>query len=413
MVDIREVKALEVLDSRGKPTIKAYMKLVGDNFLYSVCVPSGASTGINEAMEIRDGDQKRFGGNGCLKVVESINTFFKEKLENKDFLNQSEFDNYLLELDGTKNKTKFGGNCLLALSLVFAKAHAGNLKIPLFEYFSLLANTVPKLPTLTINLFSGGKHAGGQAPIQDILLVPQVDSIQAALEMTYNIYYKAASNLKESHNMRLLRADEGGLSPDCNIADELFDHAKQAILDCGYVLGQDIFLAVDVAASHFHENGQYNYHGKNISSIDLIEKLAQWQKKYSIISIEDGLEEEDWDHWPELVKRLNGCCEIMGDDLLCTNPTLIKKAQASLAATALLLKVNQVGTLSEALESFKLAKNKDWRVTVSARSGETEDSWLADLAYGLGADYIKIGSITQSERLSKYNRLLEIEAGIY
>lgn len=410
---IKEIKALEILDSRGKPTIKAFMKMEGHDTVYSASVPSGASTGANEAIELRDGDKKRYGGNGCLKAVQWINGELNQQISGQEFGTQKEFDELLCKIDGTKNKSKLGGNTILALSVVFSKAFAGVKNMPLYSHFAnIVGNKKTALPQLTINLFSGGKHAGLQTPIQDILLVPKVNTVQEALAMTYNVYYKAADNLSRSKNMRLLRADEGGLSPECDTVEELFDCAIQAIKDCGYVPGKDIALAIDVASSHFYENGSYHFYHKKLSSLEMIEKLIQWQAKYPLVSIEDGLDENDWEHWPVLVKKMNSRCDIMGDDLLCTNIHIIEKAQKKSAATALLLKMNQIGTVTEALNAFQLAKSKNWRVTASARSGETEDNWLADLAFGISADYIKIGSITQSERLAKYNRLLEIAGGL-
>lgn len=409
---IKQIKALEILDSRGKPTIKVYMEIYGHNVVFAASVPSGASTGTNEAIELRDGDKKRYGGNGCLKAVQLINGELNQQISGLEFETQKEFDELLCKMDGTKNKSKLGGNTTLALSVVFSKAFAGVKGMPLFSHFaSLVGNQTPTLPQLTINLFSGGKHAGLQTPIQDILLVPKANSVKEALAMTYNVYYKAAENLSRTKNMRLLRADEGGLSPECDTVEELFDYAVQAMKDCGYVPGKDIALAIDVASSHFYENGCYHFYHKKLSSLEMIEKLRQWQANYPLVSIEDGLDENDWEHWPILVKKLNAHCDIMGDDLLCTNIHIIEKAQKESAATALLLKMNQIGTVTEALNAFLLAKSKNWRVTASARSGETEDNWLADLAYGISADYIKIGSITQSERLAKYNRLLEIASG--
>lgn len=414
MIKIKQVKALEILDSRGKPTIKAYLEIMGHSIIYSASVPSGASTGENEAIEKRDGNKNRYGGNGCLNAVKIINEEINNQLRGQTFETQKQFDDFLCKIDGTENKKKLGGNTLLALSIVFSKALAGINGIPLFKHFAnLVGNKNPKLPQLTVNLFSGGKHAGLQTPIQDILLVPKANTIQEALSMTFNVYYKAAENLKHSKNMRLLRADEGGLSPECDTVEELFDYAIQAMKDCGYIPGKDIFLAIDVAASHFYENGFYHFYHKKLSSLEMIDKLIKWQNDYPLVSIEDGLDENDWEHWPVLVKKMNARCDIMGDDLLCTNTNIIEKAQKQSAATALLLKMNQIGTVTEALNAFTLAKSKNWRVTASARSGETEDNWLADLAYGISADFIKIGSITQSERLAKYNRLLEIENQIY
>jgi enolase len=263
---------------------------------------------------------------------------------------------------------------------------------------------------MTINLFSGGKHGGGQMPIQDVLIVPaSAKTVEDGLAMTYAVYQAAADLGLKKYGMRPLTADEGGLAPPFPGVEAAFDDAVEAIRAAGYQPGRDVALAVDVASSHFYRDGHYHLSGEARDAAGMIDRVASWVQRYPIVSVEDGLAEDDWDHWPALRRRLAGRALVLGDDFLCTNPGRIRRAAAAGAADALLLKVNQIGTLTEAAEALRLAREAGWRVTVSARSGETEDNWLADLAVGWGGDQIKVGSITQSERLAKYNRLLWIE----
>jgi enolase len=267
------------------------------------------------------------------------------------------------------------------------------------------------LPRPTINLFSGGKHAGGQVPIQDVLVVAAAArSIAEALSMTHEIYQRAAELCLKKYGMRALVADEGGLAPPFPGAGAMLEDAVESVQLAGYSPGRDVFLAIDVASSHFCRGGRYELEGESLDGPGMIDRLESWLQKFPIASIEDGLAEEDWLHWPELLRRIGKRALVVGDDLLCTNPDRIRRAIQAQAASALLLKVNQIGTLTEAAEALRLARAAGWQVTVSARSGETEDSWLADLAVGWAGDQIKIGSITRSERLAKYNRLLAIEA---
>ncbi|CAN0521329.1 unnamed protein product, partial [Laminaria digitata] len=316
------------------------------------------------------------------------------------------------ELDGTSNKSRLGANAILAVSLAFSSACAEELEQPLYEYYaSLINNKHIQLPRPTINLFSGGLHAGGQVPIQDVLVVPAAaQTIDEAMAMTYAVFQAAARLTKKRYGYRLLRADEGGLAPPFADADEMLAAAVEAIEAAGYKPGVEVSLAVDVASSHFFKNGGYVLDKDPITSEAMIDIVAGWVNDYPIVSVEDGLAEEDWDNWAILKEKIGGKALVLGDDLLCTNPLRIEKAINMDAADALLLKVNQIGSLTEAVEAFNIARAAGWKVTVSARSGETEDDWLADLAVGLSGNQIKVGSITQSERLAKYNRLLVIEA---
>lgn len=406
---IRRLTGREILDSRGRPTVWAQCELA-DGTIAGASAPSGASTGRAEAWELRDGDKSRYRGLGCRRAAANVGGALQTGLAGQAWT-QSTLDAAMVELDGTSNKSALGANAILAVSLAFARAAAVASGRPLYRYFSALLgeDVQPRLPGLTVNLFSGGKHAGGQVPIQDVLVVPVADSIDEGLARVYAVYQAAADLLLERFQMRLLRADEGGLAPPVNSAEAMLALAVEAIERSGLVPGQDVSLALDVASSHFFENGRYHLDGQSLSSNAMIDVLQGWIERYPIISLEDGLSEEDWEFWPLLRERLAGSCLVLGDDFLCTNPGRIQKAIDQRAADALLLKVNQIGTLSEAAEAYRLAKSAGWHVTISARSGETEDDWLADLATGWRGDHIKIGSITQSERLAKYNRLLLIE----
>lgn len=411
MPSIKSIKAIEILDSRGRPTIKAYLTL-SNGITGTASVPSGASTGKAEAYELRDGDFSRYQGYGCLKAVENINSTISKNLTGTFLIPQPELDQLLIELDGTANKSHLGANAILAVSLSYARALAANNEEPLYQYLSrLVPPNGSQLPRLTINLFSGGKHAGGQVPVQDVLIVPMsASSVKESLEHAQRVYQAAVTLSEDKYQSRWLTADEGGLAPPFTNLESLFSDAVEAIERAGFKPGTDIALALDVAASHFYQNQGYQLANHKLNGKQMVQELYSWVQKFPIVSLEDGLSEDDWLHWPLLKKAISKQSLVLGDDLLCTNPQRIQYAYERKAANALLLKVNQVGTLSEAATAFQLAKRFGWQVTISARSGETEDHWLADLAVGWGGDQIKVGSITQSERLAKYNRLLEIEA---
>jgi enolase len=411
MPTIERLSALEILDSRGRPTVQATCVL-SSGAGGTASVPSGASTGAAEALELRDGDKKRYGGLGVRHAVAHVNEDIHHALAGQNYVAQAELDRTLIALDGTANKSRLGANAILAVSLAFARACAAETGIPLYRYFASLRNHLTfAMPRLMVNLFSGGKHAGGQVSIQDLLIVPNVPTIADALPIVYAIYYAAAQLVQQRYGLRLLRADEGGQAPPFESLHALFEVALESIAQAGYRIGEDVSLAVDVAASQFYrQDGRYELEDSPLTGEAMVDALVGWVERYPIISIEDGLAEEDWAHWSRLKQGLNGRALTLGDDLLCTNPNRIEQAFHEDAADALLLKVNQIGTLTEALHALQTARNNGWHVVISARSGETEDHWLADLAVGWSADYIKIGSITQSERLAKYNRLLAIEA---
>ena len=410
MPTIECVSALEILDSRGRPTVQATCVLTG-GVSGTVSVPSGASTGTGEAVEVRDGDRSRYRGLGCRTAVGHVNGALNDALATRSLADQATLDQVLIEADGTENKNRLGANALLAVSLAFARAVAMERGVPLYRHFAEMIDVpVSALPRPTINLFSGGKHAGGQVAIQDVLVVPAgARTVDDALSMTADVYEAAADLVYRKYAMRALTADEGGLAPPFPSAEAMLGDAVEAIRAAGLEPGRDVVLAVDVAASHFYRDSRYHLDGAPLDGAGMIARLSAWLDRYPIVSIEDGLAEDDWEAWPVLRARVAGRALVLGDDLLCTNPARIRRAIAAGAADALLLKVNQIGTLSEAAAACLLARDAGWAVTISARSGETEDDWLADLAVGWSGDAIKVGSIRQSERLSKYNRLLAIE----
>lgn len=409
---IDRLYGLEILDSRGRPTVQASCRLAS-GASGTASVPSGTSTGGAEAVELRDGDPKRYGGLGCRTAVRHINEDLDAALTGRAMPGQGALDRTMIELDGTPDKSHLGANALLAVSLAFARAAAAERGRSLYEYLAALMPQPPldSLPRPTINLFSGGLHAGGQVPLQDVLVVPvTAETVDEVLAATYTVYQAAANLVREKYDMRQLTADEGGLAPPFESADAMLTDAVEAVERAGFVPGVEMALAVDLAATHFHQEGRYRLGSRTVTSMEMIDIVADWSDRFPIVSVEDALAEDDWEHWPELRSRLEGRALVLGDDLLCTNPTRIQRAIREEAADALLLKVNQIGTLTEAAEACRMARSAGWTITVSARSGETEDNWLADLAVGWRADQLKVGSINQSDRLAKYNRLLAIEA---
>lgn len=410
MPTLQHLDALEILDSRGRPTLLVTCQLTSGQQARA-SVPSGASTGSAEALELRDGDPLRYRGLGCRRAVEHVRGAIQQALSGRAFTSQQQLDAALLELDGTVDKSRLGANALLGVSLAFARACALEQGIPLYQHFARAAGLpLTHLPRPMINLFSGGKHAGGQVAIQDVQIMPlTATSTDDLLAMTYAVFYAAADMIRERYGMRLLRADEGGLAPPFSGSEAMLGAAVEAIERAGFKPGVDVALTLDVAASHFYHDGHYQLEDTLLDGAGMVDQLGAWLRQYPIVSVEDGLAEEDWAHWQLFYQQSHRQALILGDDLLCTNPRRIRHAIDQQAASALLLKVNQIGTLTEAAEAATLARAAGWRVVVSARSGETEDDWLADLAVGWGGDHIKIGSITQSERLAKYNRLLFIE----
>jgi enolase len=409
MPTIKRLWGREVLDSRGKPTVLA-MCALEDGASASASVPSGASTGTAEAFELRDEDPKRYQGLGCRRAAANVGVALHAALVGHEFTDQSELDQAMIELDGTPNKSQLGANAILAVSVAFARAHAVHRGVPLYQHFAdMLGSPADALPRLTINLLSGGKHAGQQVSIQDVLIVPMSAGTADEALVTASAVYQAAADLAfKKYGMRLLTADEGGLAPPFKSVEEMFLLAVEAIEQAGYVPGEDISLGVDVASTHFYKQQRYELDSDVLDSCGMIETISDWLKRFPIISVEDGLAEDDWENWPKLREAIERRALTLGDDLLCTNPARIQRAIDSKSCDALLLKVNQIGTLTEALKACQQARDAGWSITLSVRSGETEDNWAADLAVGWRAHQFKNGSIRQSERLAKYNRLLEI-----
>ncbi len=406
---IERLTALEILDSRGRPTLMTTCRLAS-GAVASASVPSGASTGAAEALELRDNDSGRHAGLGVLRAVENVCEAIDAAVKGKDFAEQADLDSFLIDLNGTANKSRLGANAILSVSLAFCRAQAAERGAPLYRHLAEIGGLTPRLPQPMINLFSGGKHAGGQVAIQDLQIVaPKAKTIRETLQAASDVYRAAADRMRANHGLRLLTADEGGLAPPFASSRDMFIEAMAAIEAAGYEPGDDVALTVDVAASHFYRDGRYHIDGEALSSAEMVGLIKQWRDEFPIVSVEDGCDQDDWRGWRELMRRLKHSVMILGDDLLCTHPRRIQRAISEGAANSLLLKVNQIGTLTEAARARKLAADAGWQAVISARSGETEDNWLADLATGWAGDYIKVGSITQSERLAKYNRLLYLE----
>jgi len=409
MANIERLTGREILDSRGRPTVLATCVLEG-GISASASVPSGASTGTAEAFELRDGDPKRYQGLGCRRAAANIGGELQDALAGHAFNDQAGLDRAMIALDGTPTKSRIGANSILAVSVAFARAHAMQRGVPLYQHFAGMLDSCPNaLPRLTINLLSGGMHAGRQVSIQDVLIIPiAAETVDEALVTASDVYQAAAGLVLKKYGMRLLTADEGGLAPPCKSTGEMLSLAVEAIEKAGYLPGTDVALGIDVASTHFYDNRQYRIDSRLLDSSAMIQTIGTWLSQFPILSVEDGLAEDDWENWPKLREMIAGRALTLGDDLLCTNPGRIRRAIETKACDSLLLKVNQIGTLTEALEACQQARAAGWSVTLSVRSGETEDNWAADLATGWRADQFKNGSIRQSERLAKYNRLLEI-----
>ncbi|MEA2709820.1 MAG: enolase, partial [Phycisphaerales bacterium] len=346
---IEAVRALEILDSRGRPTVQAMLQFSGHAPVIA-SVPSGASTGSAEAIELRDGDQKRYGGLGCRRAVGNVNGEIATAVIGRDFSDQAALDRALIELDGTPDKSRLGANAILAVSIALARASAAARNVPLYQHFAdMIGQPLRTLPRLTVNLFSGGKHAGGQVPIQDLLVVPATSkTIDEGLATVYAVYQAAAKLTNEKYGSRALKADEGGLAPPFRSIEEMFDVAIESIRAAGFSPGDEVALAVDVASTHFYDGDVYHLPDGTRNAAGMIETLKEWIARWPIVSVEDGLFENDWTHWPALNRAIGSEVLVLGDDFLCTNPARIRRAIETKAANALLLKVNQIGTLTEA-----------------------------------------------------------------
>ncbi len=405
---ITKILARQIFDSRGNPTVEADVYL-SDGGFGRASVPSGASTGSKEALELRDGGHMWM-GKGVSQAVDNIKNKIAPALIGRP-VEQTKIDNLLIKIDDTKDKSALGANAILAVSLAVAKAEADSKKLPFYRHISELSNLESNLPMPMMNIMNGGAHADGSSDIQEYMIVPiGARDFTAAMQMGTEIFHNLKKILKEN-NYQTTVGDEGGFAPNLkNGNQEPLELIAKAVSNAGYILGKDVALALDVAASELYENDKYNLKTeKSIMNADeLIDLYANWLEKYPIISIEDGLAENDWDNWIKLTEKLGKKIQLVGDDLLVTNTKLLKKAIDKKACNAILIKPNQIGTLSETIKAVKLAKENGFNTIISHRSGETEDTSIAHLAIGLGAGQIKTGSLSRTDRVSKYNEILRI-----
>ncbi|KNE15046.1 phosphopyruvate hydratase [Helicobacter pylori] len=417
MLTIKDIHALEVMDSRGNPTIQASV-ILSDNTKASAIVPSGASTGKREALELRDNDKTRFLGKGVLRACENVNSVIKHHLIGLEAINQAFVDERLRALDGTPNYANLGANAVLGVSMALARASAKALNLPLYRYLGG-ANALT-LPVPMLNIINGGTHANNSIDFQEYMIMPLgFESFKEALRASAEVYH-TLKKLLDGNNQLTSVGDEGGFAPNFNNNVEPLEAISQAIEKAGYKLGEEIALALDVASSELvDENFNYHLKGENkiLDSHELVVYYKELVAKYPIVSIEDGLSEDDWEGWAFLSKELGRQIQLVGDDLFVTNASLLQKGIEKNIANAILIKPNQIGTISETLETIRLAKHHAYQCVMSHRSGESEDSFIADFAVALNTGEIKTGSTARSERIAKYNRLLEIEhelkGGVY
>lgn len=409
---IKDIRAREILDSRGNPTIEADV-ILADGTIGRAAAPSGASTGSREALELRDGDKGRYMGKGVKKAVANVNSQIRSALMDKDVTEQQGIDDAMIALDGTENKDSLGANAMLAVSLATAKAAAKSQSLPLHQYIANLRNqTSLTMPVPMMNILNGGEHADNTVDIQEFMIEPVgFTSFSEALRAGTEIFHSLKSVLK-SQGLNTAVGDEGGFAPNLRSNEEAITVIMQAIEQVGYKAGEDIHLALDCAASEFYKNGQYVLAGEGNKAFDsqgFSDYLVGLARQYPIISIEDGLDESDWDGWKYLTEQIGDKVQLVGDDLFVTNPTILQEGIDKHIANAILIKFNQIGTLSETLDAIYLAKKNGYATIISHRSGETEDSTIADLAVGTAAGQIKTGSLCRSDRVAKYNQLLRIE----
>ncbi|HAE73287.1 MAG TPA: phosphopyruvate hydratase [Gammaproteobacteria bacterium] len=405
---IQQIKAREVLDSRGNPTVEADV-ILDNGVMGSAMVPSGASTGQREALELRDGDKSRYLGKGVLKAVEFINTEINQALAGFDIGNLSVIDQAMIDLDGTDTKSRLGANAILAVSLASAHANANANNQPL--YSSLEVEGDFQLPVPMMNIINGGEHANNSVDIQEFMIIPAgAPSFKEALRYGAEVFHHLKSVL-EAQGMNTAVGDEGGFAPDLASNEDAIKVILEAIKNAGYEAGKDIFIGIDAASSEFYADGTYNLASENrsLSSEEFVDYLADWVENYPIISIEDGMDENDWDGWDLLTKKVGDKVQLVGDDLFVTNSKILKQGIDNNIANSILIKVNQIGTLTETFSAMKMAVEAGYTCVMSHRSGETEDTTIADLAVATGCGQIKTGSLSRSDRLAKYNRLLRIE----
>jgi enolase len=405
---IKKIIAREVLDSRGNPTVEADVILT-NGILGRAIVPSGASTGQREALELRDGDKSRYLGKGVLKAVNFINTEISDSLEGMDVSNQKDIDHKMIDMDGTDTKSRLGANSILAVSLACAHANAQNKNQSLFRSFNF--SETYQMPVPMMNIINGGEHANNSVDIQEFMIIPAgAPSFKEALRYGTEVFHHLKAVL-EKKGLNTAVGDEGGFAPDLKSNEEALEVIIEAINNAGYTPGKDIFIGIDAASSEFYKNGTYNLtsEGLKLTNSEFTDYLASWVEKYPIISIEDGMDENDWEGWDMLTKKLSNSVQLVGDDLFVTNSKILAKGIKNNIANSILIKVNQIGTLTETFDAMKMALDAGYTCVMSHRSGETEDTTIADLSVATNCGQIKTGSLSRSDRLAKYNRLLRIE----
>lgn len=407
-MEIISVHGRQILDSRGNPTVEVEVIIEG-GIVGRAAVPSGASTGEREALELRDGDRD-FLGKGVKKAIKNINEVIGPEIEGESIFDQRRIDYKMIELDGTENKSNLGANAILGVSLAVARAAANYLEVPLYFYIGGLTANIMPIPLC--NVINGGLHADNNLDIQEFMIVPiGAKSFSEGYKMVAEVFQYLKKILKEKGYSTSV-GDEGGFAPNLNKNEEGIQLIIESIEKAGYIPGQHIYIALDVAASSLYEDGLYNFEGKKIKSDDLIEYYERLIEKYPIYSIEDGLSENDWDGWKKMTEKLGNKIQLVGDDIFVTNPKIFKEGINQKIGNAILIKVNQIGTLTETLETIEMAKRNNYRTIISHRSGETEDTFIADLTVGTNSGQIKSGSLSRSERLCKYNQLLRIEENL-
>jgi enolase len=415
MAEIVDIKAFEILDSRGNPTVEADVVLAS-GAVGTACAPSGASTGSREALELRDGDKSRYLGKGVLKAVANINTTIRDLLLGMDAEDQRAIDNAMIEADGTETKSVLGANAILAVSLATAKAVAIEKGVPLYQRIAQINGTEGQytMPVPMMNIINGGEHADNNVDIQEFMIQPVgAATFAEALRQGAEIFH-ALKKVLVARGLNTAVGDEGGFAPNLPSNEAALEAIAEAVANAGYELGKDITLALDCASSEFYKDGKYSLsgEGKEFDAEGFAAYLDELSQKYPIISIEDGMDESDWDGWAALTRRIGDRIQLVGDDLFVTNTKILKRGIDNNIANSILIKFNQIGTLSETLDAIKMAKEAGYRVVISHRSGETEDTTIADLAVATSAGQIKTGSLCRSDRVAKYNRLLRIEAEI-
>jgi enolase len=413
MSKIVDIKGFEVMDSRGNPTVMAEV-ILESGAVGSACAPSGASTGTREALELRDGDKSRYLGKGVLKAVGNINDVIKPLLLGKNAAEQRALDKIMLDADGTENKSKLGANAILAVSLAAAKAAAIDKKVPLYAHIADINGTPGQytMPVPMMNIVNGGEHADNNVDIQEFMIQPvAAPTFTEALRIGAEIFH-ALKKVLSSRGLNTAVGDEGGFAPNLPSNEAALQAITEAVANAGYQLGKDVTLALDCAASEFYKNGVYDLagEGKTFTSAEFADYLADLAGKYPILSIEDGMDESDWEGWAGLTQKIGTKVQLVGDDLFVTNTKILKEGIEKGIANSILIKFNQIGSLTETLDAIKMAKDAGYSAVISHRSGETEDTTIADLAVATSAGQIKTGSLSRSDRVAKYNRLLRIEA---